>query len=149
MESIGFSDFRYLMDLWDEAIDQDKQSKIRSILDGAGLVMFFSKDGEFFGAPEDSRVTFARMKQPDEDADKNWRKEANFLAINLSKAIKGSPDKNVFGLDALSKVKIMDKEDVFKLLAKAAKTIAHDAVTAGFIQATKEPPNLIPLDDEE
>ena len=41
---------------------------------------------KIYGAPEGSRVTFAKMRDPDdEDNTPGWLKEANFMATNLTK----------------------------------------------------------------
>ena len=61
-KSPAFSSFRSLMDQWDEHL---KLEKIKDIIDG-NLVLFFSKDDEFFGCPEESRLVFAKIKNPEE-----------------------------------------------------------------------------------
>lgn len=146
METPAFSSFRKLMTIWDEAVERDK---LKSIIDGNGFVLFFKKDGDFFGAPEDSRVTFARMKSSG-DGDE-WNEEANFMAVNISKAIKGEEAKTVFSKEDLGKIKIVDEKDVFKGLSKEdvspdAKTDlgtkGHDA------PAPDDPPNIQKISDE-
>lgn len=112
--------FRDLMDLWDEAADQMAKDQIKSILDGGDFVLFFKKGNELFAAPENSRVVFATMKHPDEETPKNWAKEANFSAMDLNKALEGMIVKRMFGYKDLKQIKVIDSEDMQKLLAKKA-----------------------------
>ena len=44
MNSLGFSEFRHLMDLWDESLDKENyKSKVESLLDTNKLLLFFKK----------------------------------------------------------------------------------------------------------
>jgi len=121
MQSPGFSDFRSLMDLWDEQLEKQAQDKIRSMLEVNGFVFFFKKDNELFAASEDSRLTFARMKNPDEDTDKDWGKDAAFKGISLTSALQGEKKESMFYLKDLKSIKVLDKEDAYKELTKLAQ----------------------------
>src|SRR5581483_4126086 len=99
-ESPAFSSFRKLMDIYDETMLLEKNkkearhNKVKSIIDGKNLIMFFKKNGSIFGAPEESRIVFARMKNPDETPD-DWDDEANFNAFDLIKALSGDATENL------------------------------------------------------
>lgn len=79
--------------------------------------MFFKHKGKIFGAPESSRIIFAKMKdKKDEDNTKKWRKEANFSAIDLQKYGQDEQGQSIFGEKELSDIKVIDKSDVEKSL---------------------------------
>lgn len=110
----AFSSFRELMTLWDEAIgEMDKEDRVRSLLDGQNFILFFKKDNGFFGAPEESRLTFARIKDEEENME-----DARFMAVNLIDALAGKMTQNLFNSDDIKKIKIIDKEDCGKHLLK-------------------------------
>jgi hypothetical protein len=113
MNSPAFSDFRDLLNRWDETKDV---LKIKSLLQDNGFVMFFKKDGSIFGAPEISRVTFAKMKNPDEDSE--WADEANFAAFDLLKALTGERMQGMFGKKDIDSLELIDQDQVEKLLSK-------------------------------
>jgi hypothetical protein len=118
--SPAFSTFRDLLDIWDENL---KLEKIKTMIDG-NLVLFFNKDNEYFGCPEESRLVFAKIKSPDEDDAASWADEAGFLALNLSRALEGEdeePPKKLFYKKDLDDIKIMDKEELEKILFKKDK----------------------------
>lgn len=117
-----FSAFRNLMTAWDECVYwEGVQDQVRMLLDGQNLIFFFTKNKEFFGAPEDSRVTFARMKNPDADSPAEWGDEATFLAVNLSKALTGAHSMAMFSKKDLKAIKVVDKEKIEDALLVAAK----------------------------
>lgn len=123
-DSLGFSDFRSLMDQWDEAVEKQEIRDIKSMVEGNDFVLFFTKEGRIFGAPEESRLTFARMKVPDEEEDDpNWLKEATFMAINLSRALEGERAEAVFGWNDMNKIKIIDVEEAIKKLVDESNKI--------------------------
>ena len=85
------------------------------------MVFFFKKDNEIYGAPEESRIIFARMKHPDkDDKSKNWDKDATFVAVDL----KSKERQSVFGYKDLNKIKIIDREEAIKK-SKASKVSAN------------------------
>lgn len=111
---------RELLDLWDESADQMTKDQIKQILDGGDFVLFFKKGNEVFASNEQSRVVFATMKNPDNELPKNWSKEANFMAIDLGKALEGYTVKKIFDKKDLKDIKIIDSEDMYQLLLKLA-----------------------------
>lgn len=115
------------MDIWDEyLLEQENDSKLRHFLDMQGLILFFKKGDEYFGAGEDSRVVFARLKNPDSDVSKGWGEEASFTATNLNKMVRGEPSTHVFSKDDIKKIKVVDRDDVVReLSSKAAEAGAR------------------------
>jgi len=93
----------------------------------APFVFFFKKENEIFGAGEDSRVVFAKMKHPDEDMPSGWKDEANFSAHNLKRSVIGDPSQNVFSSKDLKKINILDKDKVSEILHKEVKKLGEKA----------------------
>ena len=99
-----------------EDLEYIKLEKIKELIN-EHLVLFFKKDGEFFGCPEESRLVFAKLKNPDDEDSKNWSDEAAFLAFNLSKALEDDePPKKLFYKKDLDGLELVDKELVDKEL---------------------------------
>jgi len=116
--SLGHS-FMDLVDTWNCYLEsEDKESKIKTLLDGQGLILFFKKGKDIFGASEESRLIFAKMKTPDEDVNDDWLKEAIFMALNLKKALLGKEVESTFSTKDLKSIKIIDRDDAEKLLKK-------------------------------
>lgn len=119
MESPGFSDFRNLMDTWDVHLAMQEMDQVHALLNGNGFVFFFKKKGELFGTGEDGRLTFARMKNPDDD---DPVEDASFTAISLDAAVNNEKKKVIIGHKELNDVKVMDREDVYaELIKKTSK----------------------------
>lgn len=114
MNSPWFSSFRELMDKW------DKSSKLFKEND---LCLFFKKDGVIYGATETSRITFAKMKNPESEEDENWKKEATFTAYDLEKSADGSRVKSVFNSEDVEKVTPISQDQAEKELEKKGKKI--------------------------
>jgi hypothetical protein len=115
--TLGFSTFRELLDIWDIQIENQRADQVRSLLKSDSLIFFFEKDKEFFGAPEGSRVVFAKLKTPDEDVTPSWDTEASFMAINLSKMLEdGNPSKRIFYKKDMKNMEIVERKEVEKKL---------------------------------
>lgn len=114
MNSPNFSNFRQLLDLWDNV--KEKFNK-KCLLEDNDLVFFFKKDKILYGASENSRLVFARMKNP-ESEDKKWSEDATFSAYNLEEE---KPNEVVFGSKDLDKIKVLDQEKAEKELDKKGK----------------------------
>jgi len=109
MKSPAFSEFRSLMDLWDEAtVSKKKKEKLQDLIQGNGLILFFKKEGTVYGAPEESRLAFARLKEDEFDG--------SFIAFKLADALKGKSVKAEFGKDQLDEIKVIDREEAEKSL---------------------------------
>ena len=122
----AFSSFRELMTIWDnwmarEAFlrEENASSKIKMLIDGQNFIMFFIKDGVVYGCPEESRLTFARIKHPNkEDSDLD---DARFTAINLFDALIGKVTENLFTKKDIKKIKVISQEKCASLLEKELK----------------------------
>lgn len=114
MNSPNFSDFRPLLDLWDNI--KDKFNK-KCLMEDNQLVFYFKKDNVLYGASENGRLTFARMKNPEAE-DKKWSKDATFSAYNLEEK---EPNEVVFGSKDLKNIKVIDQEKAEKELEKKGK----------------------------
>ena len=115
-------DFRELLDQWDEAVDT---LQAKALIETNSLILFFEKDKTLYGAPESSRVIFARMKNPDKDTPKEWLKDANFLAFDLKKAMQGKKVEVIISNQDLKSIKILDEADVIKRLGKGTGEIPN------------------------
>lgn len=118
--SPGFSKFRQLMDIWDKNLAiQEAEKSVDDLLNRHGLILFFKKDNDYFGAPEESRVIFAKLKDEDDDDPMNpgFRDEAKFMGMNLMKSMFGGPEDSVqtlFGIKDLPKIKVCDRDEIIK-----------------------------------
>lgn len=130
--------------------DEKDGGAINHQIDAQGLILFFSKDNDIYGAPEGSRVVFARMKHPQDD---DSSEDASFSAQNLSKLGSGEFGHQVFGKEDIKKIKILDRDEAVK------KAIGkHTEKTPDTIQIVKvfpagqkdrdEAPNMIRADEE-
>ncbi len=108
------------MDIYDAVLEEEaKENKVRSLLDG--LILFFRKNSLLFGAPEESRVTFARLKNPEKDDVSGFQDEATFMALNLIDALMGKNSQSLFGYKDLNSIKVLGKDQCEKILLKKAK----------------------------
>jgi hypothetical protein len=116
MPSPAFSKFRELMDTWDRHLHLENSAN--DLMDRNGLILFFNKGDDIFGAPEESRLIFAKLKSGDEDdpLTPGWRDKAKFVAMNLLKSMAGDPVQTMFGLNDLDDIKVCDREDVLQRL---------------------------------
>ena len=139
--------------------EEDTDSKVSSLLDSEGFILFFKKDNEFFGATEDGRVVFAKMKNPDDDLPSGWGDEASFSAENLNKKIKGEPGTHLFKKTDLKKIKIINREEISKELKKVADDLGDEAfkksggfkvldIASLFHREPDDAPNFIRADEE-
>ena len=95
------------------------------------LAFFFTKDGDVYGAPEESRMTFARLKKPDEYSDKYWAEQAMFWGINLKKVMEVDSEsaadaKKLFTKKDLKNLKVIDRSEAMKLIGTKLKESVSD-----------------------
>jgi len=109
-----FSEFRDLIDKWDRA---------NRLMVESDLCLFFRKEGRLYGAGETSRITYARMKNPESKEDREWRKDATFTAHDLDKTAEGSDSMSVFSIADLPDMEMLDQDKVQKELKKKGKTL--------------------------
>jgi hypothetical protein len=61
------------------------------------------------------------MKNPDEETDEEWGKEAAFKGVSLNAALEGEKKQSLFYMKDLDNIKIIDQEDAYKELTKLAE----------------------------
>jgi hypothetical protein len=108
-----------------ELQEAEQSARMEQML--APYVFFFRVGRDLFGADENSRVIFAKMKHPDDDLPSGWQEEANFSGHNLIKTIKGEPAQHLFSLNDLKKVRVVDKNDIVDRLNKEADKLGDKA----------------------
>jgi hypothetical protein len=122
--SPGFSKFRELMDKWDaHCVLEEAAKSINDLMDRHGMILFFKKGDDLFGAPEESRLIFAKLKNDTEEEDDpmmpGFRDEAKFLGINLLKSMFGDPEdsvENLFGNQDIPNIHVCDRDDVVNMI---------------------------------
>lgn len=77
-------------------------------------LFFFKKDGEIFGAPEESRLVYARLKNPDED--ESWVEDADFSAFDLKAELNGETKQKIFNKKDINSIEIVNPEELKKIL---------------------------------
>jgi len=112
--SLGFSEFRELLDIWD---NNKEKLDIKCLLEDNGLVFFFKKENKIYGATENNRLAFARIKNPEKE-DKSWADEASFTAVDLGEK---ELTKSVFNHKDLKDIEVIDQEKAEKELEKKGK----------------------------
>lgn len=118
--SVGFSKFRNLMDLWDQyVLKETVENEIDKFLTHKQIVMYFVypikkdpkgniKAKKLYGATEDGRLSFAKMKHPNpDDLD---RGAESFQAFDLETLLAHSDEP-----DDIQRIKIFDKKDIKKI----------------------------------
>jgi hypothetical protein len=118
----AFSSFRELMTKWEnftikeEKSQSKKKDKIKSVLDGQSLIMFFKKGNSVFGAPEESRIVFARMKNPTDELAPD--SDANFSGFDLAQALIGNEAENLFSANDLPDLEVITRDQAEDHLMK-------------------------------
>jgi hypothetical protein len=102
--------FKKLTDILKEE-KKNKKDDVKKLLDGKGYILFFKKDNDLFGAPEESRILFSKMKNPDDD-DMDWgENEEQFSAMNLLKALQGEDQPDLFSQEDIPQIKVVDRDE--------------------------------------
>jgi len=140
------------MDMWDDHVENKIiENEIKTLVTGPEYVFFFKKGEDVYGAPESSRVVFAKIKNEDgDDMPKGWMDEASFSADNLSSALKGHMVKTIFDKDDLQEINIIDDDEAIESLEKQKKP--GEEVDIGDIKEPTDPNdavNIIPVQEEE
>ena len=102
------------MDRWD--VQLECMEKINNILDDNGIILFFKKGDDYYGAPEESRVIFAKLKTDEEDDPlyPGFRDEARFPAFKLMSLLNDDPEnskESVFCQKDLPKIHVCSREE--------------------------------------
>jgi hypothetical protein len=124
MKYPAFLSFRDFLDDWD--IQLENIDSMNDLLDKHELILFFKKGDDYFGAPEDSRVVFAKLKTDTEDDPMmpGFRQEARFPAFNLVKFLSNDPERStesVFGIKDLPKISVCTREEAVDNMMKFSK----------------------------
>jgi hypothetical protein len=124
MKYPAFLSFRDFLDDWD--IQLENIDSMNDLLDKHELILFFKKGDDYFGAPEDSRVVFAKLKTDTEDDPMmpGFRQEARFPAFNLVKFLSNDPERStesVFGIKDLPKITVCTREEAVDNMMKFSK----------------------------
>lgn len=120
----GFSTFRKLLDDWDLAVlNENLENQIQALVNSPNLSFLFTRHGEVFGAGEDARVTFAKLKsRKKEDSEDGWKKDADFMGVKLNSIIRGDhPSHSVFSQKDLKDIKVIDQKEAKKRLLRNAR----------------------------
>ena len=80
------------------------------------LAFFFRYQGKIFGAPEESRIVFARLKNPknDDEATPEWIKRADFSGFNLE----APTQEHLFTKKDLKDITVIPAEEALKALKR-------------------------------
>jgi hypothetical protein len=136
------------MNQWHEVcLNNDKKNQIRMIVDGQNFVFFFAHKNNLYGTHEQHRVTFAKLVSPEFDEDpEGWEEDANFMAVNLSKAMMGKTSQHLFKKEDLSDIDVVaSKEDVYDIL----QALAIDADPQQMATGTSMVAKTAPKDSKE
>lgn len=116
-------DFRNFLNLWDETnASNEKENQIRMMIDGQNFVLFFIYKDDIYGTHEPHRVTLAKLISPDEEDTPGWKEDANFMAINLTRAMQGRPTQHMFKSKDVKDIEIVgNKEKIFDMLVTQAE----------------------------
>jgi hypothetical protein len=93
---------------------------ISQIINAKGLIFFFTFNKKTFGAPEESRLVFSKLKDPDDNDTTNWN-GANFIAYNMQDALSGIETSCMFNDKDIKGIKVIDQKQISKLLEKDRK----------------------------
>ena len=134
--------------VWFES-KEEKKNKIRGLLDGQNLILFFKKGDSLFGAPEESRLVFAKMKSPDEDTPDGWADDANFAAFDLMKALMGDRVESIFGKKDLKAIDVIEPEEAENMLMQTPDVVKNIITNFKPIKQSKYGLGMLKLKDKK
>jgi hypothetical protein len=152
METPGTS-FQDLIDKWnkvflkEEKNKEQKHSKVKNAIDGQNIIMFFKKGDGIFGAPEESRLVFAQLKNPDGE----MPDDASFPAFDLIKGMNGSSSQSMFSTNDLPKIEIITRDNAERALMQCPEKEMEEMPTMNLMpmKTDKYGANSIKLKDRE
>ena len=120
MKSAQASEITEIINLWLETEKKEKDrapklDKIKTMLDANNFIFYFKRDNNIYAGPEESRVIFARMKNPEDDTN---IEDVNFLAIDLDRALEGERAETIMYFKDVPNIKIINRSTAEKELAK-------------------------------
>lgn len=146
---VGF-EFRSLMDNWDQSIIKEmKHQNIKMLIDGQNFLLFFRYKDNIYGTTEQNRVAFSKMRHPDEETSKGWLEEAHFSAFNLSDGLKGKPTQDIFYIDDIQDIEVIDKDEAYDALVLSAESEELQNVSMGSKSILSLLTNMKPAQPEE
>ena len=130
--SVQFSEFRNLMDVWDNYVFVETvHNELEKFLTHKEIIMYFlypvrhgklKKKVRLYGATEDGRLAFAKIKSPNEDDPE--KAQDNFQAFDLESLINHSDEPEeiqrikIFNLKDINKIKIVSQNYAIEKLTK-------------------------------
>lgn len=137
-------DYKRLVKNWFSILENNSKisSRINNIIEGNNLIFFFKINDKIFGAPEESRLVFAKIKNKDKDISPT----ANFMGFNLEKAMLGQEIMNLFSKKDIPNMKVLSKEQTKKLLSN--KKIEGKSPKLTTFEDDNDDPGVISLDDK-
>lgn len=116
--SVGFSEFRNLMDQWDNHVFVETvHNELEKFLNHKEILMYFiypvkkgkkGKNTRLYGATEDGRLAFAKIKNPNKDDPE--KAQDNFSAFDLVSLVNHSDEP-----EEVQRIKIFDRRDIPKI----------------------------------
>lgn len=112
-------DFKDLIESWDYyCMVQEQKEKINDLFNNHELSLFFKKGENYFGAPENSRIIFAKLKNDDEDEPMmpDFKNQAKFIALDILKAMSSDedPSETMFGFGDIPSINVCDRDEVIE-----------------------------------
>ena len=126
-----FDDVQYFSNCWNKLWENEQNKKliknqVKTLLASEDFVMYFKKNGDVYACGEESRLTFARIKNPNDDDMVDL--ESNFMAVNLTKGLKNNTKvQNIFSNKDVKSIKIISEEEAEKTLISQVKGKVTDA----------------------
>lgn len=122
-------ELRDMIDKWQSYYEvlqenEDRANRVKLLIDGQNFIFFFHHNGKFFGGPENSRLAFATMKNPDDDCQSI--EDLSFSATNLLNALSGNPTEHIFFTKDIDDIDVINKADLFDFLMKGSKGNKED-----------------------
>ena len=125
-------EMRVSLDNWNTILlREQKNRQIKLFLEGQNFVLFFEFSKDIYATTEPHRVTFAKLKDPDEESPIEWCQEAHWTAFNLSKAILGRPAQEIFDYSDTDKIDVISKDDAYDKLVKIAEEASPEKMMSG------------------
>jgi hypothetical protein len=112
-----------MMDRWDRVLaEEEHRDRVHALVTAPQWVLFFRKGEAVYAAPEESRVVFAKLKSRGDEDGSAWKKEADFMAVNLTSYMAdGRLSQSVLGQKDLKRIRVIDPEDAERELLKVRR----------------------------
>ncbi len=144
--SVQFSEFRNLMDVWDNYVFVETvHNELEKFLTHKEIIMYFlypvkhgkpQKKARLYGATEEGRLAFAKIKNPNDDDPE--KAQDNFQAFDLESLINHSDEP-----EEIQRIKIFNRKDIKKIKI-VSQDYAIDKLTK-----LRTASHLKPIDDPE